>query len=657
MKSRRLIIVLIIINLITIESVFSQKDQKGTSAVRIDIAPTIDGRLDEEIWETTPELTDFIQYIPNNGLSASQKTFVKICYDDEAFYIGASLLDTSPDSMGTEFGNRDAMSTKNAELVCVYFNPYNDGINGFYFSVSIRNVQSDYKTTSDGEQKSWDAIWESNTTITNDGWMAEFKIPFSELRFSIKAETDWGFNLFRYIPRYKEWSTWSYMSKDIEPWWKQNGILTALEDFNPPRRLSFIPYITNNIEKNSENDWKYSFIGGMDIKYGINESFTIDATLIPDFGQVQSDNLELNLTPYELQFNEKRQFFTEGMELYNKGGIFYSRRIGEILSGFNNVEDYLLQNEIIDEIPAETRLINSTKISGRTKRALGFGFMNSMTGNTYATAIDTTTNKKRSILTQPFTNYNITVLDQALKNSSYISFINTNVYNDSLISNVSAIDFKINDKTKNYSIDGVAEMSYRNKSDNKENGYKYALSVGKKGGKFRYHLYSYLTTEDFNINDLGYLQRNNEFNNNINLSYIISQPFGRFLSLSNNIQFINQRLFNPSKFSRFYIRYTLDATFKNMYNFYMHASLTPIEENDYYESRTEGRVFNRPRSFHNCMDLTSDTRKPIWIKSGISFDKSYSSEIDWITYILYITPSFRISDQFSISLNSLYSKI
>ncbi|WP_400194308.1 DUF5916 domain-containing protein [Hymenobacter sp. B81] len=222
----------------------------------------------------------------------------------------------------------------------------------------------------------------------------------------------------------------------------QWGLLTGIRNIKAPLRLSLAPYISGYVNHYPYNEQgkrnaTTSFNGGADVKYGINESFTLDATLVPDFGQVISDNQVLNLSPFEVQFNENRQFFTEGTELFNKGNLFYSHWVGAMLLGFGRVESQLRKGttesdgrrpgEFIARNPDMTRLLNATKISGRTSKGLGLGLFNALSNNVYAMVQDSATGTQRQVLTQPFSNYNIFVLDQSLKNNSFVSLINTNI--------------------------------------------------------------------------------------------------------------------------------------------------------------------------------------------------------------------------------------
>lgn len=236
-----------------------------------------------------------------------------------------------------------------------------------------------------------------------------------------EKKTDYGRTIF-----------WNHVDQNINGFLTQEGYWTGLTNIKPPIRLQLSPYLsyyTNHFPSNLPDKSNYTtqVNGGMDLKWGINQSFTLDATLIPDFGQVQSDAQVLNLTPFEVRFNENRSFFTEGTELFNKGGLFYSRRIGGTPINLYSVYDQLGNNESVISNPTETKLLNATKISGRTQHGLGIGVLNAVTSETTAIIENKETGEKRSLVTDPLTNYNVFVLNKSLKYNSSVSLINTNV--------------------------------------------------------------------------------------------------------------------------------------------------------------------------------------------------------------------------------------
>ena len=417
-------------------SLYSQ--QKSLQAVKTDQAPKIDGSLDDAAWADAPVLTDFIQNFPAYGLPASKKTDVKIIYDNTAIYIGAHLYD-DPTLIRKQITARDGEGQTDVDYFSVFFDTYNDHQNGFQFLVTSANVQTDARLSpsSGGDfnsfgDKTWDAVWDSKVSMKPDGWVVEMRIPYISLRFAKKDVQNWGLQLLRFFRRNNESDYWSPVDPKVNGFVNQFGNLNELKNILPPLRLSFSPYVTTGFRNSPQtngylNEWLRN--GGMDVKYGLNESFTLDATLVPDFGQVVSDNMVNNLTPYEIKFTENRQFFTEGTELFNKAGLFYSRRVGATPSKYYNVRGFVANNADweIQKNPTLTQLYNATKFSGRTKQKLGIGIFNAITAPMEAKIHNKVSGKDSVIRTESAANYNIVVLDQALKGRSSITFTNTNV--------------------------------------------------------------------------------------------------------------------------------------------------------------------------------------------------------------------------------------
>ncbi|KAF0190357.1 MAG: hypothetical protein FD166_3819, partial [Bacteroidetes bacterium] len=253
---------------------------------------------------------------------------------------------------------------------------------------------------------SWNAVWESKVCRNDKGWIAEIRIPYSALRFPKKPVQEWGINFSRMTRRYSEFSHWSPINVKEQGFVHQCGLLKGISDIDSPLRLSLYPYISSYLDNYGGSN-SYSINGGADIKYGINESFTMDMTLIPDFGQVKSDDKVLNLSPFETYYDEKRQFFTEGTELFNRAGLFYSRRIGGEPIGYGKAYEGLDSNEVVEKNPSTAQLYNATKISGRTKSKLGIGFFNAVTAPAHARILDTLSKNERLVNTQPLANYNV----------------------------------------------------------------------------------------------------------------------------------------------------------------------------------------------------------------------------------------------------------
>lgn len=468
--------------------------KKIYNATKIEEKPVIDGQLNDAIWlQVVDVANDFTQNMPLLGEPSAYKSEVKIVYDDEALYVGAMLFDESPDSILTQLTERDEIG--NTDWFGIVMDTYEDGINGVGFIVSAAGVQFDTKYSTYGEDENWNAVWESQVKIVDNGWVVEMKIPYSALRFPDKAEQSWNFNIVRTVRRTRETAWWNFYDSSKNGFLNQAGTLKGIKNVKSPIRLFFNPYISGNLNGTStsgKTSWSRGFNIGMDIKYGINEAYTLDMTLVPDFGQVVSDDVVLNLSPFEVRFDENRQFFTEGTELFQKADLLYSRRIGGRPEGFHDVNSMEDDGFTILENPNDIQLINSTKVSGRGKNGLGIGVLNSVT-NSATAIVEGADGQIQEIQTEPLTNYNVIVFDQNLKNNSYISLINTNVFRngDAYEANVTGTEFQLQNKKNTYSFNGSGSLSqkYFNNFNNPDLGFRYNVSFGKTSGnvQFRYN--------------------------------------------------------------------------------------------------------------------------------------------------------------------------
>ena len=398
--------------------------KKKLDAQKISITPKLDGKLDEDVWNTVSVAKDFVMFEPGNGDAEDPKfrTEVKILFTDEAMYIGAMMYDPNPDSILTQLTKRDDMD-KNVDWFGFFINPYNAGLSDFNFWVTAAGTQADSRTTTEGDDFSLNSVWKSAIDINEEGWSVEVELPYMALRFPKEQVSEWGLNFMRSIRRTRRMYSWNFL--DISAGYRleyMSGLLTGMSGIDPPVRLSLMPYVSGYVD-DFDGATSYDFNAGLDLKYGLNESFTLDMTLIPDFGQVAYDQQFLNLSPFENYFEENRQFFTEGTELFNQGDQFYSRRIGGAPKNIQGVE--LNSNDSVEIRQEYTRLLNAAKISGRTKKNLGVGFLNAITDANYSTRIEE--GVETQILTEPMTNYNVLVLDQRFNRNSSFGLMNTNV--------------------------------------------------------------------------------------------------------------------------------------------------------------------------------------------------------------------------------------
>jgi len=586
---------------------------KTAQAYRIETPIKIDGVLDEEVYQRSASAGDFVQTRPYNGRPAYQKTEAWICYDQTSIYIGAMLYDTAPDSIFNFLTERD--KTGISDYFSVYIDPYNEGQLSYAFYVTPAGVQVDtknIKSDKDRSDSSWDAVWDSKTKITDNGWVVEMRIPYSSLRFPDKKVHEWGLNMIRSTKRYNTKSSWNLIDRNIAGWIHQQGQLNGINNIKPPVRLSFTPYMAAYFTNNEEyNSTEFTYKGGLDVKYGINESYTLDMMLIPDFGQTQSDDKQLNLTPYEVYYDERRQFFTEGMELFGRGDVFYSRRIGSRPKFTSDVYEEQKPSEIITDLPSETQLINATKISGRNKNGTAIGFLNAMSLNTYATLCDTVSGSHREVMIQPFTNYNVLVWDQSLNNNSYISIINTNMtmHNHQFMANVTATEFQIRDKSLTYAISGKGGISHRG-SDDKETGWFAKLVMDKNKGMFRYGISQEAYSKGYNPNDMGFLLRNNYFDTEAYLKLYKLEPFGIFRQMYSILTYKHNMAMQPFDVKNHELKLYTDWQFMNSYGVELKGDWLS-NERDYDEPRVDNRYVFKPQGYRYSTYIHSDRTKRI----------------------------------------------
>ncbi|MEP6712888.1 MAG: DUF5916 domain-containing protein, partial [Ferruginibacter sp.] len=445
------------------------KIPKTLKAQRLTGSIKIDGALNDSAWRNAPLASDFVEYRPTSGKAENfqSRTEVYILYDNNSIYIGGYCHEQTPDSISRELVGRDQIGSN--DFIGVIFDTYNDKINasGFYVTPLGEQYDAKYSNTGNngGEDGTWDAVWYSESQIVKDGWTFEMRIPYSALRFSSKGSS-WGLNITRRRKKTGQQYMWNPVEQTVNGFINQEGLWTGISNIKPPLRLSFSPYFSTYVNHYPYNikdvkNTTASVNGGMDVKYGINQNYTLDMTLIPDFGQVQSDKKVLNLTPFEVKYAENRPFFTEGTELFNKGNLFYSRRVGGEPLRKNDVYGNLNANEIVVKNPTESKLINATKISGRNQKGFGIGIFNAVSKAMYAEVEDTLTHKMRSVETGALANYNIIVLDQTLKNNSSVSLINTSVIRSGkdYDANVTAGVFDINNKKNTYNWNGKFAVS------------------------------------------------------------------------------------------------------------------------------------------------------------------------------------------------------
>lgn len=656
------------------------QDKKILNIQRTDNVPKIDGILDDIVWTETEVATNFVQYDPEMGIAAKdhQKTEVRMAYNDRAIFISAYMHD-NPEDVFKVFSPRDDFGQ--ADYFGVVFNPNNDAKNDIKFYVMSSGTQIDVlgserrRGSGPGGDRGWNAVWDSAVKHVEDGWVVEMMIPYAALRFANEEDPVWGLQFFRKMRGAGQDYSWSPIDRTVNNQSLFHGELKGLKNIKPPTRLAFYPFLSaTTASQGGESESDFSF--GMDVKYGISESFTLDVTLIPDFSQAAFDKVELNLGPFEQRFDEQRQFFKEGVNLFSKGELFYSRRIGN-----SPVERSDVYDELVDEIdevedvvdnPGQVKMLNAIKVSGRNKNGLGIGVFNAITEKTYAriknTKYDLDINNNRidstityrERLTEPFTNYNIMVLDYQFNQNSSVSFVNTNVLREGHFrdANVSALLFSLADKTNTYNISGQGKMSNLNLVDGNSTGYDVSLSLGKVSGTYRYGLEGSIRDEKYNINDFGFTRETNYRRLEGDVSYQTFEPRGFLNSLTIQLEpKFNWRHSNGA-YAGNEIEFGVRARTKNLMWTGIITEVSLGENRDYFEPRDQEN--DRYFAFKNWVMprfyIFTNSNKRFSTSMFLRGGKLFESNRNMSLYNIRIGPEFRFNDKFTLEYDLEYDR-
>ena len=584
------------------------KRTAGALAVAVG-AVEVDGRLSESVWASAPPADDFTQLSPVPFAAPSQRTEVRFLYDDFALYVGARMHDTAADSILRQLTPRDVIG--NADEFGIWFSTYNDGVNGVRFITTPSGIQIDQQLSPAGEDGSWDAVWDVACRVDSSGWTAEFRIPWMAFRFPDTEEQLWGMNCYRSIRRLREESTWQPMNPTLLGTLNQGGELLGIFDIDPPLRLSVFPYASSYAIAEG-GDVSTRVNGGLDLKVGLGESFTLDATLVPDFGQVVADNLVLNLSPFELQFDENRPFFREGADLFNRSGLFYSRRIGE-----------------------NARLLNATKVTGRTAGGTGLAVLQAWA---------------RTLSDSSLVSNSVVVVDQNLPHNSYVSATTTLAAHpggaaDALLQ---AVNFELRDAENVWAVSGSGAVNRWWGADaaGRDEGDRWQLGLSRIQGRLVYSISRYEESARFNPNALGYLEAPNETVTSANIEYRIFEPFGRFNWMKWSMGTDYKQVESPRTFQSWFLYGQWMATTRAFHTWNLEATLVPRPMYNIFASRIEGLAWNEPGWWWANAWFSSDYRRPLAIDVGV-WGASGPLYTDWDELSVRLAPRIRFSDKFS----------
>jgi len=547
-------------------------------------APVIDGVLDDKVWGIVEWGDSFTQSIPNEGEAPSQKTSFKILYDDDNIYVGVRAYDTEADKIEKRMSRRDAMD---GDWVDIKIDSYFDHRSAFSFMLNASGVKGDRTIFDDGQNidYNWDPVWYGKATVDDQGWTAEYKIPLSQLRFGDKQNHIWGLQITRWLFRKEEASTWQFIPQDAPGLVHYFGELHGIEGIKPKKNFEILPYTVGNYEHYEKEEGNpfatgsdAGFGAGIDGKIGVTSDMTVDFTVNPDFGQVEADPSQVNLTEFETYFEEKRPFFIEGKSItslqltmgdspISRDNLFYSRRIGRNPHYYPELEDGEYTS-----VPDNTSIISAVKLTGKTKNGVSIGVLESVTAKEMA-EIDLE-GARRTQVVEPLTNYFVgrlkkdynkgnTILGGMFTstnrdiNDPALDFLHTSAYTGGL-------DFMHQWKDRTYYLmvntafshvigsesailgTQLSPQRYFQRPDAKHvsvdssrtslSGHGGTVTFGRSGnGHINYVAWVTWRSPGFELNDVGFLYRADDIMQIAWAQYRIWKPFSIFRSMNINV--------------------------------------------------------------------------------------------------------------------------
>ena len=639
------------------------QNRKEIKITRFNNPPKIDGIINDSQWNGLEPATEFERWMPNNGQNEREgyESFIYLGYDDNGIYIAGKFNDPNPSLIPLEFSQRDDIWEVNADSFWLSINTNDDNLNDQGFQVTSAGTLGDTYTSGEFSDEDWnfDTVFEAKVSIDENGWNMEMKIPYSALRFPSSDIQSWGIQFSRRIIEFGEFYTWNYIDTKTSTFRESLGLLNGLKNISPPTRLFFYPYLQSSVDLNKNNRPLSGYSAGMDLKYGISNNFTLDATLIPDFGQVAFDEKELNLSPFEQKFDENRAFFTEGSQLFKKadtggfrgGNFFYSRRIGDDI--ILNTDELIEDNEELISYGTKSNLVNSIKLTGTTNSGLSIGIINSITEKAYANVKDLNTQEIKNKLIAPLTNYNVVSLSQtALNKYSTFSFLNTNVNrgDDFKGSNNSALVIDLYDNDRKFNINANVFQS-NSKSFSNTKGFRGGISLSELTGSLRFDIGWNGVDANYYQNDLGYYNLRNDQRLWAKVGYMTFKPTKLYEKIEAYLWMSERSRFYPKILKSQGGRIGLTLTSLKLEEIRASFDYTS-KYKDFEETRKEDFFIYQPAEYELEFNYRSDTRKKLVYGSGIEHsygvneqfnENSSETEIEFYS-------GYRLSNQFKVEL-------
>jgi hypothetical protein len=601
---------------------------------------SINGVMDEPAWQTATPVSDFIQTDPDEGKPGSEITRVSALYDEEALYIGFRCLDKEPDKIVKALEKRDGWTS--TDKVQIEIDSHNDHTTSFFFEVNASGVKRDaFRSDDDTYDFTWDSVWEGDVRVGADGYCVEFRIPFTCLRFAESPEMQWGINFSRWIIRKQEYDAWNFKPNSVAGEVAHFGHIENLKGIRPARHLEILPYIVSsrNTEPKSpgNNDGlKYYSNTGVDLKYGLASNITLDATINPDFGQVEVDPAVINLSTFETYYEEKRPFFIEGADNFSTPfNLFYSRRIGRAPRGSFDDVDYYIDN------PQNTTILGAAKVTGKTRSGWEIGFLDAVCSREKASYFGTDGLTHKAI-SEEAANYQISRIKKEFQSGSSIGVITTSanqlrstpVYSG-------GIDWRLYFDKRMYSFSGQAIGS---REGPQQNGRGAIASFDKEGGD---HVRGDITWEykskNLNLNRLGFLNRANIWTYSAWVQYRTSHDFWIIRNTYNNFNYwYGENLQGQSV--QFGGNFNHSIEFKN--NWMWGSGFAP--DFPHYDDRETrgGPLFKVPYTWAYWTWIESPARNPI----SIYFEPQFGTNIDGTWRAIEMTLTMKPKENLSFSL-------
>ena len=672
------------------EQVSVSKKIYTTKALVDHESPAIDGHINEKCWEIVDWSTDFVEREPDENTAPSEQTKFKIIYDKKFLYIAFRCYDKEPNKIVKRMSRRDGFE---GDWVEINIDSYHDKRSGFSFTSSVSGVKGDEFISDNGNNwdGSWNPIWYLKTNIDEEGWTAEVKIPFSQLKFGNDKEQIWGIQVQRRFFRAEERSTWQRIPLDAPGWVSEFGELHGLKDIEPQKQIEIQPYAAaqyNSYPEEKGNPFRDGkedkLNAGLDAKIGITNDLTLDLTVNPDFGQVDADPAAIALDGFQIFFEERRPFFVENKNIFNfrfadgSDNLFYSRRIGRNPQGSPNTNE----NEYANQ-PKYSTILGAAKFSGKTKNGWSLGFLESVTDKEFA-EIDNIGTRRKEIV-EPLTNYFVGRAQKDFnQRNSYIGAIftatNRNLQGEELnflrkSAYTAGLDFRHNWKNRKYYVVGNVVTSRVNGSresiTNTQNSLTHLFqrvdaghvkvdttrtSLTGTGGKFdigkssvghwRYGATFIWRSPELELNDVGFLRQADEIRQYSFISHQTLKPFGYFRRINTRFEQYSSYDFEGN-YNRMQYSLNGNANLKSNWNINAQIVYKPrIYTNTILQG---GPRFRYSEEVFQYLNFNSDSRKKVSFYGGVYYSQGKNDSFSYLEYDWGMT--YQPINAFTISLS------